>query len=455
MTEVLLTAPEGETIPVACVAEGALEALSAFEQGLAGTAEFKGKTGQLLAVPGADGRTARVLFGIGDAARVEAMAFRALPTRLPAGDYRIEGAPDRLDGGQIALAFALGSYGFDRYRKKRDKHARLVVAGGVDVAEIREITHACALAKDMVNTPANDMGPLQIETIAREIAEQHGASFSVITGDALLAEGYPSVHAVGRAADPARSPRMIEMQWGEAGKPLVAIVGKGVVFDTGGLDIKPSAGMRNMKKDMGGAAHALALGRMLMAAKLPIRVAVLIPAVENAISGDAMRPGDVLDTRKGLTVEVGNTDAEGRLILCDALHYARRYEPESIIDVATLTGACVIALGAHHSGVMSNDDGLAEELVDCGLRADDRAWQLPLTEEYGEQLKSNFADLANVAGRDGGAITAAAFLGRFTRGLKWAHLDIAGTAYLGGANKGSTGRPVGLLADFLIRRAGR
>jgi leucyl aminopeptidase len=405
MTEVLLTAPEGETIPVACVAEGALEALSAFEQGLAGTAEFKGKTGQLLAVPGADGRTARVLFGIGDAARVEAMAFRALPTRLPAGDYRIEGAPDRLDGGQIALAFALGSYGFDRYRKKRDKHARLVVAGGVDVAEIREITHACALAKDMVNTPANDMGPLQIETIAREIAEQHGASFSVITGDALLAEGYPSVHAVGRAADPARSPRMIEMQWGEAGKPLVAIVGKGVVFDTGGLDIKPSAGMRNMKKDMGGAAHALALGRMLMAAKLPIRVAVLIPAVENAISGDAMRPGDVLDTRKGLTV------------------------------------AARIALGPQVIPFFTDDDALAADIARASTAVADPLWRLPLWPGYDEALDGDVADLKNDP--DGwaqaGSITAGLFLKRFapTSG-GWVHLDI-----FAWNPKGRPGYPVG------------
>jgi leucyl aminopeptidase len=382
-----------------------------------------------------------VLFGIGDAARVEAMAFRALPTRLPAGDYRIEGAPDRLDGGQIALAFALGSYGFDRYRKKRDKHARLVVAGGVDVAEIREITHACALAKDMVNTPANDMGPLQIETIAREIAEQHGASFSVITGDALLAEGYPSVHAVGRAADPARSPRMIEMQWGEAGKPLVAIVGKGVVFDTGGLDIKPSAGMRNMKKDMGGAAHALALGRMLMAAKLPIRVAVLIPAVENAISGDAMRPGDVLDTRKGLTVEVGNTDAEGRLILSDALTRAGELEPVLTIDLATLTGAARIALGPQVIPFFTDDDALAADIARASTAVADPLWRLPLWPGYDEALDGDVADLKNDP--DGwaqaGSITAGLFLKRFapTSG-GWVHLDI-----FAWNPKGRPGYPVG------------
>ncbi|MDP2260541.1 MAG: leucyl aminopeptidase family protein [Caulobacter sp.] len=427
MTEVLLTAPEGETIPVVCVAEGALDGLSAFEQGLAAAAEFKGKTGQVLAVPDADGRTARVLFGVGDAARVEAMAFRALPARLPAGDYRIESAPDRLDAAQIALAFALGGYGFDRYRKKRERRARLLVPASVDIAEIREIAHACALARDMVNTPANDMGPLQIETIAREIAERHGASFSVITGEALLAEGYPSVHAVGRAADPARAPRMIEMQWGEADRPLVAIVGKGVVFDTGGLDIKPSAGMRNMKKDMGGAAHALALGRMLMAAKLPIRVAVLIPAVENAISGDAMRPGDVLDTRKGLTVEVGNTDAEGRLILSDALTRAGELEPVLTIDLATLTGAARIALGPQVIPFFTDDDQLADDIAQASRAVADPLWRLPLWPGYDEALDGDVADLKNDP--DGwaqaGSITAGLFLKRFAPAAgSWVHLDI-------------------------------
>jgi leucyl aminopeptidase len=427
MTEVLLTAPEGQTVPVACVAEGALGSLPAFEQGLAAAAEFKGKAGQVLVVPGSDGATVRVLFGIGDAARVEAMAFRALPARLPAGDYHIEGAPDRLDAAAIALAFALGSYGFDRYRKKREKHARLAVAAGVDVAEVREIAHACALARDMVNTPANDMGPLQIETIAREIAERHGATFNVIAGDQLLADGYPSVHAVGRAADPARAPRMIEMQWGQAGRPLVAIVGKGVVFDTGGLDIKPSAGMRNMKKDMGGAAHALALGRMLMAANLPIRVAVLIPAVENAISGDAMRPGDVLNTRKGLTVEVGNTDAEGRLILSDALTRAGELEPALTIDLATLTGAARIALGPQVIPFFTDDDDLANDLAQASKAVADPLWRLPLWPGYDEALDGDVADLKNDP--DGwaqaGAVTAGLFLKRFAPATgSWVHLDI-------------------------------
>lgn len=441
MTEVLLTAPEGETIPVVVVAEGVLDDLSDFERGLATAADFKGKSGQLLVVPGPDGATAKVLFGIGDPAKAQAMAFRALPSKLAVGDYRIQGAPKGLDQGQIALAFALGSYGFDRYRKKRERHARLVAADGVNVVELREIAHACALAKDMVNTPANDMGPLQIETIAREIAERHGATFSVITGDALLAENYPSIHAVGRAADPTRAPRMIELQWGEAGKPLVAIVGKGVVFDTGGLDIKPSAGMRLMKKDMGGAAHALALGRMLMAAKLPIRVAVLVPTVENAISGDAMRPGDVLDTRKGLTVEVGNTDAEGRLILSDALTRAGELDPVLTIDMATLTGAARIALGPQVIPFYTDDDALAADIAAASQTANDPLWRMPLWPGYEEALDGDIADLKNDP--DGwaqaGSVTAALFLKRFapTSG-SWVHLDI-----FAWNPRGAPGRPVG------------
>lgn len=426
MTEVLLTAPKGETIPVAIIAEGELDGLSPFEQGLAATAEFKGKAGQLLAVPGVDGKTARVLFGIGDPARAEAMVFRGLAPRLPAGDYHLDGLPKGLDPTQVALAFALGGYRFDRYRKKRDAQPRLVAPAGADVAEARETAHASALAKDMVNTPANDMGPLQIETIAREIAERHGATVSVITGDDLLEQNYPSIHAVGRAADPARAPRTIEISWGRPGAPLVALVGKGVVFDTGGLDIKPSAGMRNMKKDMGGAAHVLALARMIMAAGLPVRLAVLVPVVENAISGDAMRPGDVLNTRKGLTVEVGNTDAEGRLILADALTRAGELEPVLTIDMATLTGAARIALGPQVTPFFTDDDDLALEIATASKVTADPLWRLPLWAGYDEALDGDVADLKNDP--DGwaqaGSVTAALFLKRFAPAGAWVHLDI-------------------------------
>jgi leucyl aminopeptidase len=444
MTEVLLTAPEGETLPVLLVADGDLGGLSPFEQGLAAVAEFKGKAGQLLVVPGADGRTARVLFGLGDPAKTEAMLFRGLAPRLAAGDYRLDGLPERLDPTQVATAFALGGYRFDRYRKKGQAKARLVVPAGADVAEARETAHACDLARDMVNTPANDMGPLQIETIAREIAERHGATVSVVTGDALLDENYPSIHAVGRAADPARAPRIIELGWGRPGAPLVALVGKGVVFDTGGLDIKPSAGMRLMKKDMGGAAHVLALARMIMAAELPVRLAVLVPVVENAISGDAMRPGDVLDTRKGLTVEVGNTDAEGRLILSDALTRAGELDPALTIDMATLTGAARIALGPQVIPFFTDDETLADEIAAASRAVNDPLWRLPLWAGYEEALDGDVADLKNDP--DGwaqaGSVTAGLFLKRFAPPGPWVHLDI-----FAWNPKGRPGYPVGAEAQ--------
>jgi leucyl aminopeptidase len=255
----------------------------------------------------------------------------------------------------------------------------------------------------------------------------------------------------------AQPPRFIVLDYrgGKSERAPVVLVGKGITFDTGGISLKDPPAMDEMKFDMSGAAAVLAAITFAAEAALPLRVVGLIAAAENMPDGRAVKPGDIVTSASGQTVEILNTDAEGRLVLSDALHYARRFEPAVVIDIATLTGACVVALGAHHTGVMSNDDTLARDLVAAGLRADDRAWRLPLTEEYGEQLKSNFADFANIGGREGGAITAAAFLAKFTQGLKWAHLDIAGTAYHGGAQKGSTGRPTPLLSDFLVQRTRR
>jgi len=425
MTEPVVSASEGPVIRVDAVTPDSLPGVLAqapeFLRGFAELSEFKAKAGQVLVAPGPDGRIAAVLFGLGD--KPQAMGFRALPAKLPAGDYRIADLPEGLEASEVALAFALGSYRFDRYKQKRDAWARLVADG--DHTEIHAIAHACALARDMVNTPANDLGPLQIETIAREIAEQHGAAISVVTGDDLLTENYPAIHAVGRAAHPNRAPRMIEISWGEAG-PLVAIVGKGVVFDTGGLDIKPSSGMRLMKKDMGGAAHALALGRMVMAAGLPIRLAVLVPVVENAISGDAMRPGDVLASRKGLTIEVGNTDAEGRLILADALARAAELEPALTLDLATLTGAARVALGPQVIPFYTADDALAAQIEAAARATADPLWRMPLWAGYEEALDSDIADLKNDsdAWAQAGSVTAALFLQRFAPSGPWAHFDI-------------------------------
>ncbi len=382
---------------------------------LAEQAGFKAGRAQVLVLPGRE-----VLFGLGSGE--DLTVFRAAPGKLPAGDYRIKG---KADLEKAALNWALGAYRFDRYKKADSAFARLVVGKAVDIDQITAISHACALARDMVNTPANDLGPLQIETIAREIAEKFGASFSVITGDALLEENYPAIHAVGRAAVAARAPRMIELAWGKKG-PLVALVGKGVVFDTGGLDLKPSSGMRLMKKDMGGAAHALALARMIMAAKLKVRLAVLVPVVENAVSGDAMRPGDVLSSRKGLTIEVGNTDAEGRLILADALTRAEELKPDLTIDMATLTGAARAALGPQVIPFYTDDDVLAGELAAAAVAEADPLWRMPLWAGYEEALDSEIADIANdpAAWAQAGSVTAALFLKRFAPKGSWVHFDI-------------------------------
>jgi leucyl aminopeptidase len=428
MSEVILEAAEGAVVPVYALADHETQAFldvqPPFVQAAVRFAEFRGRAGQVLAVPDAEGVLERVLFGLGGGA-TDPMAFRALAAKLPAGTYRIAQAPADLAHQDAALAFALGSYRFDRYRKQNGDRAKLVVEN-VDVAVVRHVAHACALARDMINTPANDMGPRQIETIAREIAEQYAAQITVIEGQGLLEANYPAVHAVGRAAAPDRAPRMIEISWGQGGRPLVAIVGKGVVFDTGGLDIKPSSGMRLMKKDMGGAAHALALGRMIMAARLPVRLTVLIPVVENAISGDAMRPGDVIDTRKGLTVEVGNTDAEGRLILADALTRASELQPALTIDLATLTGAARAALGPQLPPFFTDDEDLAAAIAKHAEAAGDPVWRMPLWKGYAEAIDSDIADLKNDpdAWAQAGAVTAALFLQRFAPPTPWAHLDI-------------------------------
>lgn len=312
------------------------------------------------------------------------------------------------------------------------------------------------LMRDLANLPGNVCTPSYLADQARELATRYPSlRVRVLDETEIRAEKMGCFLAVTQGSE--EPPRFIVLEHRATRGPRapVVLVGKGITFDTGGISLKDPGAMDEMKFDMSGAASVLGTMATVAELKLPLNVVGLVPTCENMPSGRAIKPGDIVTSAAGLTVEILNTDAEGRLILCDALHYARRYKPQAVLDIATLTGACVIALGHHHTGVMSNDDELAQDIVASGLRADDRAWQLPLTEEYGEQLKSNFADLANVAGRDGGAITAAAFLAKFTQGLRWAHLDIAGSTYLGGAQKGSTGRPMALLTDFLLRRAGR
>jgi leucyl aminopeptidase len=379
------------------------------------------------------GGVAGVLFGVGPRAGARAMAMRALPAKLPPGLYAYQALPEGIDPTSAALAFALGGYRFDRYKAKADspRLARLAVDASVNLARVESIAHACALARDLVNTPANDMGPAEIEAAARQLATTHDATLEVVTGEALLEAGYPAVHAVGRAATPGRAPRMLELTWSPPGvgadAPLVALVGKGVAFDTGGLDIKPSSGMRWMKKDMGGAAHALALAQMIMDAQTPIRLVVLIAAVENAISADAMRPGDVIASRKGLSIEIGNTDAEGRLILADALTRAGELAPDLTIDLATLTGAARVALGPDVVPFYTADDALAAEIATAGVAVDDPLWRMPLWGGYAEALNSDIADLKNDpdAWAQAGSVTAALFLKRFApESGAWVHLDI-------------------------------
>ncbi len=318
------------------------------------------------------------------------------------------------------------------------------------------ISAAATVQRDLANLPPNICTPTYLGEQAKALGKQHASlRVQVLDEAAIKKEKMGCLLAVSQGSE--QPPRfiVIEHRPAKASNPPVVLVGKGVTFDTGGISLKDPPNMDEMKFDMSGAAAVLASMSLVARLKLPVRVIGLIAAVENMPSGRAVKPGDIATSAAGLTVEILNTDAEGRLILCDALHYARRFEPDAVVDIATLTGACVVALGHHHSGCMGNDQELVDDLVAAGVRADDRAWQLPLTEEYADQLKSNFADFANVGGRDGGAITASAFLAKFTQGLKWAHLDVAGTAYQGGAQKGSTGRPTPLLADFLIHRAGR
>ncbi|MDE2355889.1 MAG: leucyl aminopeptidase family protein [Alphaproteobacteria bacterium] len=426
--------------------EAAASHLSPAARAAAKAARFLGKAGQCVIVPDADGGVSEALLGLGDQAD-SPNAWRAAPALLPPGDYRLAAPCAPADPTALAIAWAAGAYRFDRYlTRSRDARPRLVLPPGADAARVSRVAAACALARDMVNAPANDMGPAEIEATAREIASTCGASVSVVAGEALLTEGYPAVHAVGRAAAAGRAPRLIELTWGEASHPVLALVGKGVSFDTGGLDLKPSAGMRLMKKDMGGAAHALALGRLVMTARLPVRLVVLIAAVENAVSGEAMRPGDIIASRKGLSIEIGNTDAEGRLILADALTRAAEHRPSLTLDFATLTGAARVALGPEVVPFYTDDETLAGDLAAASRTAEDPLWRMPLWPGYAKAVESDVADLKNDpdAWAQAGSVTAALFLKRFAPEGAWAHFDIYAWN-----PRGRPGWPVGAEAQTL------
>ena len=379
---------------------------------------FSGEAGRTLILPADNGTVGGALFGIGEGA----LGVGALARALPEGDWHFASAPKQPD--LAALALVLGGYDFTRYGKKPGKALRFALPAGADGAHLGRVADGVFLARDLVNTPTNDMGPGELEEAARKLAAAHGADISVVHGDDLLARNFPMIHAVGRASTGA--PRLIDMNWGNAAAPKVTLVGKGVCFDTGGLDIKPSAGMLRMKKDMGGAANVLGLASMIMAAKLNVRLRVLVPAVENSIAGNAFRPGDVLRSRKGITVEIGNTDAEGRLVLADALALADEDQPALLIDMATLTGAARVALGPDLPPFYTGDETLASDLTAASVAVEDPLWRMPLWRPYDTKLSSKIADINNVT-TDGfaGSITAALFLKRFVEKTPgWAHFDI-------------------------------
>ncbi|MDN3566498.1 leucyl aminopeptidase family protein [Paeniroseomonas aquatica] len=419
-----LAAPDAAGLPLHCTGPAGLDALRQrlppAAAGFLAASGFAARAQEWQLLPGEDGIIGAVL-GLGEAP-VAPQAFGALAQALPAGSaWRL--ADPAAHAEAAVLGWCLGAYRFSRFKAPKRSPARLVPPPGTEAAV--QAAEAAWRVRDLINTPANLLGPAELAGAAGELAARHGGRCSVIEGEAL-ATGFPALAAVGRGATAARAPRVALLEWGDPAAPLVALCGKGVCFDTGGLDLKPSAGMLRMKKDMGGAAIVLGVAEMVMRARLPVRLLVLIGAVENAVSAEAFRPMDVLRTRAGLTVEVGNTDAEGRLVLCDLLAYAAEQAPALLIDCATLTGAARVALGPDLPALFTPDDGLAETLLAAGRDADDPLWRLPLFDGYDSWLDTPQCDLNNVSSRPmAGAIVAALFLQRFVpRSVRWAHLDI-------------------------------
>jgi leucyl aminopeptidase len=381
---------------------------------------FDAAPGALLVLPATDGSTESAVLGIGDPR--DPLSYAHAPFALPQGEWEAHGVSDDEARKALQLGWGLGSYRFDRYRSLPRPPARLRIAD--PDAETADVLAACLRVRDLVNTPADDLGPPQLEDALRELAAQYGADVASIVGDELLKQNFPAIHAVGRASH--RAPRLLRLDWGDASHPRLALVGKGVCFDTGGLDIKTADGMRNMKKDMGGAAHAIALAGLVMARKLPVRLSLLVPAVENAIGPESLRPGDVIATRKGVTVEIDNTDAEGRVVLCDALVAAAEDSPVLLLDFATLTGAARVALGPELPAMYSNDESVAADWLSAGARTRDPLWRMPLWRPYLRYLTSNVADIANAGpSKMAGSISAALYLERFVpASMPWAHLDV-------------------------------
>jgi len=436
-----------------------LEQFGELQRNWVGVSGFTADSQAICALPGDDGTLAAYLIGMAedDSPDTELWALAGLSETLPPGDYRLAEPPaNPAQATRFALGWALGAYSFQRYKARKRTSARLVWPSGADRSLAEAQASAIWLGRDLINTPAGDMLPSHLAATATALAAEFGADCSVTVGDDLLAANYPAIHAVGRAS--ANAPRLIDIVWGDPDHPKITLVGKGVCFDSGGLDIKPSAGMKLMKKDMGGAAAMLAVARMVMATGLPVRLRVLVPAVENAISGNAYRPLDVLKTRKGLSVEVGNTDAEGRLILCDALAEADREAPALLIDCATLTGAARVALGTELPAMFCRQDDLAADFGQASVDAQDPMWRLPLWGAYRKLLDSKIADISSTGDSPfAGAITAALFLSEFVASTTpWLHIDM-----MGWNNRSRPGRPEGgevqlvrAIYELIRRRAG-
>ncbi len=408
---------------------------------------FKPKAGESLVLPDKSGKIAQVVACVSDP--VEIWDLAGLARGLPKGTYKLEGA-SREEETKLALGWLLGSHCFSRYKKDEGHASTLCLSKKTDLRPIALMAETIAWVRDLITMPAEDLGPAELAEAARETARRFGAKVKEIVGDDLLKKNYPAIHAVGRASP--RAPRLIDLTWGHPKHPKVTLVGKGVCFDTGGLDIKSSAGMFLMRKDMAGAAIALGLARLVMARKLPVRLRVLIPAVENAVDGRSFRPSDIIKMRSGLTVEVGNTDAEGRLVLADALAEAASEKPELLIDFATLTGASRTALGTELSALFTDDEALAIDLMAAGQEQEDPLWRLPLYKGYEKMLKSAFADIGSSANSPyAGAITAALFLQRFIpKNLRWAHLDLMGWNVSSRPGRPEGGEAMALRAVFTM-----
>lgn len=438
-----------------------LEGLPAPAKAFASVAGFVGEAGRILYIPADDGTLARVLYGVGDGG--DPFILAGLSAALVPGDYELAGLKDE-DGTRAALAWAFGVYDFDVYKssnsdttaKKDGALPRLVLPQGVDGERVSIIARGASLARDLVNTPSSDMGPEELASAAEALAARCGAQLVVTVGDDLLNENHPMIHAVGRASD--RLPRLIDMHWGDESAAKITLVGKGVCFDTGGLNLKPGGSMALMKKDMGGAANVLGLASMIMEAGLNVRLRVLVPAVENSISGNAFRPGDVLKSRKGLSVEIGNTDAEGRLVLGDALTLGCEDKPDLLVDMATLTGAARVGLGPELPPFYTDDEALAAEISKAAGDVNDPVWRMPLWQPYADGLKSQVADINHIT-KDGfaGSVTAALFLQKFVEPeTSWVHFDIFGwnARDRPGRKIGGEAQAIRALFDLLSRRYG-